>query len=57
MNAIYMTIVFLLGAGGSAVATLTYHYGGWWTSMIAAAALGLVVLAIFATEFRPGRSQ
>jgi predicted MFS family arabinose efflux permease len=55
MNAIYMTIIFLLGAGGSAVATLTYHHGGWWTSMLAAAVLGLIVLAIFATEFRRGR--
>jgi predicted MFS family arabinose efflux permease len=52
MNAIYMTIVFLLGAGGSAVATLTYHHGGWWTSMLAASVLGLIVLGIFATEFR-----
>jgi len=52
MNAIYMTIVFLLGAGGSAVATLTYHRGGWWTSMLAASVLGLIVLGIFATEFR-----
>ena len=50
MNAIYMTIVFLLGAGGSAVATVTYHHGGWWTSMLAAAALGLLALVIFATE-------
>src|SRR3954447_12802689 len=41
MNAIYMTIVFLLGAGGSAVATLTYHHGGWWTSMLAGSVLGL----------------
>jgi MFS family permease len=50
MNAIYMTIVFLLGAGGSAVATVTYHHGGWWTSMLAAGALGLLALVIFATE-------
>ena len=52
MNAIYMTIVFLLGAGGSAVATVTYHHGGWWTSMLAAGALGLLALVIFATELR-----
>ncbi|UEM19101.1 MFS transporter [Skermanella mucosa] len=52
MNAIYMTIVFVLGAGGSAVATLTYHHGGWWTSMLAGGILGLVALAVFATEFR-----
>jgi hypothetical protein len=52
-----MTIVFLLGAGGSAVATLTYHHGGWWTSMLAATVLGLIVLAVFATEFRRGRQR
>jgi predicted MFS family arabinose efflux permease len=52
MNAIYMTIVFLLGAGGSAVATLTYHHGGWWASMLAGGVLSLIVLAIFATERR-----
>ena len=52
INAIDMTIVFLLGAGGSAVAMVTYHHGGWWTSMLAAGALGLLALAIFATELR-----
>ena len=61
MNAIYMTIVFLLGAGGSAVATLTYHHGGWWTSMLAAVVLGLLALIIFATELgslqHPGGSS
>jgi hypothetical protein len=50
VNAIYMTIVFLLGAGGSALATFTYHQGGWWASMAAGAALGAVGLGVFATE-------
>ena len=50
MNAIYMTIVFLLGAGGSAVATLAYHAGGWRAAMLTAAAIGALDLALFATE-------
>jgi predicted MFS family arabinose efflux permease len=52
MNALYMTIVFLLGAGGSSLATLTYHHGGWWTTMLAGAILTLAALAFFATERR-----
>jgi predicted MFS family arabinose efflux permease len=55
MNSVYMTIVFLLGAGGSAVATLTYHHGGWWTSMLTGGVLALAALVFFATELRrPG---
>ena len=50
VNAIYMTIVFLLGAGGSAVATLAYHAAGWWGAMGAGAALAAVVGLLFATE-------
>ncbi|MDB5708498.1 MAG: major facilitator superfamily 1 [Sphingomonas bacterium] len=54
-NAIYMTIVFLLGAGGSAVATLAFGIGGWWGAVTIGTALGLLVIAIFATEPRPRR--
>ena len=50
MNAICMTIVFLLVPQVYAVATVTHHHGGWWTSMLAAGALGLLALVIFATE-------
>ncbi len=51
INAIYMTIVFLLGAGGSAIATLAYHAGGWRTAMLAAAAIGAIDFALFTSEF------
>jgi predicted MFS family arabinose efflux permease len=50
LNAIYMTIVFVLGAGGSAAATLSFHLGGWRASMLTAAGLGVLVLLVFATE-------
>ena len=51
INAIYMTIVFLLGAGGSAIATLAYQAGGWRAAMLTAAAIGALDFALFATEF------
>ena len=51
VNAVYMTIVFLLGAGGSAVATLAYHAGGWMGAMTAGTALGVIVTLLFATEW------
>ncbi|SDP73305.1 Predicted arabinose efflux permease, MFS family [Phyllobacterium sp. YR620] len=50
LNAVYMTIVFLLGSAGSALAAATYFYGGWWATAASGAALGLLVLLIFATE-------
>jgi len=57
MNAIYMTIVFLLGAGGSAIATLAYHAGGWQAAMLTAAAIGALDIALFATEFLGSRTR
>lgn len=58
VNAVYMTIVFLLGAGGSAVATLAYHAGGWAGAMAAGTALGVIVTLLFATEWvGRGRQQ
>jgi predicted MFS family arabinose efflux permease len=51
VNAVYMTTMFVLGAAGSAIATLAYHADGWWGAMIAGAVLGCVVTIIFATEF------
>lgn len=51
VNAVYMTIVFLLGAGGSAVATLAYQAGGWMGAMTAGTVLGVIVTLFFATEW------
>jgi predicted MFS family arabinose efflux permease len=50
LNAVYMTIVFLLGSAGSAIAAASYFYGGWWATCLTGAAMGLTVLGVFATE-------
>jgi predicted MFS family arabinose efflux permease len=51
VNAVYMTIIFLFGSTGGIVASIVYHAGGWRGTMLLSAAMGVVVLAIFATEF------
>jgi MFS family permease len=56
LNAIYMTVVFVLGAGGSAIATLTFALGGWWGPAATGTAMGLLALGYFATERRPERT-
>ncbi|MDQ0395511.1 MFS transporter [Labrys monachus] len=50
VNAIYMTINFMGGAAGSILGALTYHRGGWTMTADAGAALGLLLLALFAAE-------
>ncbi len=55
LNAVYMASMFALGAGGGALATLTYQAGGWTATAAAGLALSLLALAAFATEFLPGR--
>lgn len=50
LNAVYMTIVFLLGSSGSAIAAASYFYGGWWATCLTGAIMGLTVLGAFATE-------
>jgi predicted MFS family arabinose efflux permease len=50
VNAIYMTIVFIGGALGSMLGTLTYHAGGWTATAAAGGAIGLLALVLFATE-------
>jgi ascorbate-specific PTS system EIIC-type component UlaA len=52
INALYMTIVFALGAGGSAIATLAYDAGGWRGAMLAAGVIGALGVSLFATELR-----
>lgn len=56
VNAVYMTILFVLGACGSAIATLAYHAAGWWGAMGAGAVLGGIVLLLFATEWLERRA-
>ncbi|HLZ98545.1 MAG TPA: MFS transporter [Steroidobacteraceae bacterium] len=50
VNAVYMTIIFVLGALGSSVATWSYHVGGWWGAMCAGAVAGGGILLVFASE-------
>ncbi|USI71673.1 MFS transporter [Sphingomonas morindae] len=52
INAAYMTVMFLLGATGSAIATTTYQAGGWWGAMAAGTALAVATGLLFLTEFR-----
>jgi predicted MFS family arabinose efflux permease len=52
LNAVYMTISFFGGAIGSTLATASYHWGGWTATAGAGAALGVVALIVFATEYR-----
>jgi len=53
VNAIYMTVVFLAGAAGSALASLTFVHGGWRLTCLSGVGLGVLALLIFATERRP----
>jgi len=56
INALYMTTVFVGGALGSVLGTLTYHAGGWMVTAATGAALGIAGLAAFATERLEHRS-
>lgn len=48
INAIYMTIVFVIGALGSLVGTASYEAGGWPLTALIGAGIGGLLLAIFA---------
>lgn len=50
LNAGYMTVVFLCGAAGSAVGSISYAYGGWWLTTLLGSGLGLCILVVFAAE-------
>ncbi len=50
LNAGYMMVVFLCGAVGSTVGSVTYAWGGWWLTALLGAGLGCVILLVFATE-------
>ncbi len=52
LNAAYMTVMFLMAALGSTLAALLYVGGGWWQAVSVPAGLLVVVLAVFATEYR-----
>ncbi len=52
LNAAYMTVMFLMAALGSTLAALLYVGGGWWQAVSVPAGLLVLVLAVFATEYR-----
>jgi predicted MFS family arabinose efflux permease len=51
LNGIYVAIFFLGGAGGSAIASVTYALGGWNAICWAGFGFAIVALLLFATEF------
>ncbi|MGI4731845.1 MAG: MFS transporter [Janthinobacterium lividum] len=55
INAVYMTVVFIGGAAGSAVGALAFAQGGWTAIAWVGAGLGVAVLALFLTE--PGHRR
>ena len=58
INAIYMTLVFLCGAVGSMLSTITYSMGGWHLTTLTGAAIGgLALVVLLAVEFRPGAAR
>ncbi|WP_267382293.1 MULTISPECIES: MFS transporter [unclassified Sphingomonas] len=52
INAVYMTMVFLAGALGSMLATLSFERGGWTATAAVGAALVTAALVLFSTERR-----
>ncbi|MFA5964460.1 MAG: MFS transporter [Sphingomonas sp.] len=52
INAIYMTCMFIGGAVGSTLASLTYAHGGWTMTVLSGAALAGTALLLFLTELR-----
>jgi predicted MFS family arabinose efflux permease len=54
VNASYMTCMFIGGAAGSTLSSLTYAHGGWTTTTLSGAALAVLALVLFLTEGWPG---
>ncbi|WP_334174161.1 MFS transporter [Pseudoxanthobacter sp.] len=57
VNGVYMTLVFVGGAIGSMLGTLTYHHGGWAATAATGTALGLGALALYGLETRAAGRQ
>jgi len=50
INAVYMTVMFVAGATGSALASISYAAGGWTATAAIGAGLGMAALLLFLTE-------
>ncbi|WP_419828225.1 MFS transporter [Sphingomonas sp.] len=55
INAVYMTLVFLGGAIGSTLASVSYAAHGWTATCLIGAGLGLAAFLLFLTERSPAR--
>ena len=53
INAVYMTVVFLAGALGSTLATVSLDLGGWTATASLGAVLATAAFLLFLTERRP----
>ncbi len=47
VNAVYMTTMFVIGASGSVIGSVSYHAGGWPLSAAIGTGLGALILAVF----------
>jgi predicted MFS family arabinose efflux permease len=56
INAIYMSLMFIGGALGSAMAPLLYVRGGWTACAAVGSGMAVVAFLAFATERRPARA-
>ena len=54
INAVYMTVVFLGGAAGSMLASVSLYHGGWTATMAVGGVLAAAAFALFLTEPRGG---
>ena len=54
INAIYMTVVFLGGAAGSMLASVSLYHGGWTATMAVGGVLAAAAFALFLSEPRGG---
>ncbi|HEU0065874.1 MAG TPA: MFS transporter [Sphingomonas sp.] len=52
INAIYMTMVFLAGAAGSTLASVSFYHGGWTATATLGAGIAAAALLLFLTEPR-----
>jgi predicted MFS family arabinose efflux permease len=52
LNAGYMTLIFVGGAIGSTLGSLTYFNGGWWLTVAVGVCITVVASLLFATEYR-----
>lgn len=54
-NGIYVTLMFIGGALGSLLGTVSYHWGGWTATAMLGVLIGAAALLAFLTELRAAR--